>query len=86
MGCLLACTVVMKVDSYCRPGAWMGININGEDFYGAAAKAGAHCRGSRLLLSPSKRRGRTKVGQQDDSICWAWFTGVVPKRSSCSKA
>lgn len=66
IGRLLGCAVVIQVDSYCRPGALMGIQAG--DLYGPAPRAGRHYKWWSLVLAPSTRRGRTKARQQDESI------------------
>ena len=65
-GIRLACLAVLCVDCYMRPGAALGIQC--ADVLPPAPAAGASYNAWGLVLSPSTRRGRTKTGQQDDSL------------------
>ena len=63
---LAAAAIILQVDTYCRPGALLDITC--ADLFAPTAAAGRRFRYWTLILSPSTRRGRTKTGQQDDSL------------------
>ncbi|CAK0870936.1 unnamed protein product [Prorocentrum cordatum] len=62
--CALA--VVLQVDTYVRPGALMGIKR--EDLLPPIRQRGSRYTDWGLVLSPSTRAGKTKSGEQDDTL------------------